>query len=333
MKRLHFISLQLTLALAIAAENPPSGAVAASLEEWVESVVRANAMANAGLAREAGAAYESALAQARAGGDRMRSAVVLFNLGRLRYREGLLLESQRAFLQALAELRGQPDSGGQMAGRIYTGVATIYVDSGQYWQAEAIVRRALAECPGLAAADRASLAVTLGVALMHSGRNAEARPLFLQTAEEGLRSEEPQLRETGALALANAGRLDLLAGRKAEALQACARAAAVLEELPSPWPGTNAGVRMFYAEALRETGDVAGAEEQYRRALAAASGLGANHPALACLYEGYARLLRTTGRKAQARRLAAAARRIVQWSARENLSGHVVSLRSLAQRK
>ena len=87
------------------------------------------------------------------------------------------------------------------------------------------------------------------------------------------------------------------------------------------------------AEILLRIGRKEEAERLYRSALeSATASLGPEHPDVAAIMNGTARMLRERGRKSEAKELEKSAKLIFEKHSRRNLLGHVVDVRELAKR-
>ena len=104
------------------------------------------------------------------------------------------------------------------------------------------------------------------------------------------------------------------------------------QALPRLSPAFLAVALADYAKAVRATGDGATAENLYRRAIHVAEArVGQSHPVLGTVQQGYAELMRDSGRKSEARKLLTAARRIQEKWERENLIWLTVEVTSSLQ--
>lgn len=322
-----FTVFVLCAAAAFAAADPPSPEPTG---EWVRQVEFANELVDRGELDGAERIYKTALTQAHLAGDDLRAAVVFQNLGRLLDRKGQTLEAEKAYLRAIGALTRSDTKDDKLFVRAYAGLAVVYLQSGQLAKAENLIRRGLADHPAAAAADRASLAGSLGVVLARKGRFEEAEQVFRQTAEECAGHPSEEVREAGAVAVANLAALQMLGGRADEAAELYRKALATMDELRNAYPTTLAATLSDYAGALRAKGDRDGAERLYRRAIETAeTRLGPAHPVLGGLLEKLSELLRESGKKSEARTLANAARRIGEEAARANLTGHSVAVEAL----
>jgi tetratricopeptide (TPR) repeat protein len=175
---------------------------------------------------------------------------------------------------------------------------------------------------------------SLGVILAHRNRTAEAEQILRATIQICMSDSAAELREVGAVAQANLARLQMLAGRVAEASKLYKQALTQMGMVPAPSPATLTTTLAGYATALFTLGDHETAAILYRQAIAVAQmHLGQDHVILAELYEQYSRLVRSAGRKSEARNLAEAARRIQNAWRRDNMTGHTVEYESLLQKK
>lgn len=300
------------------------------LDDWVRRVELGNQLVETGDFDGAAAAYSAALEQARAAGDDLRTGIVLQNLGRMLDRKGQLLAAEKSYLRAISALEHAGVTDDRLLVRAAAGLSAIYIQTGQYSRAEALIKGVLAAHPGGAAADKASLTGNLGVALAHKKQFEVAERLLRQTADACAGAADAEMQEVGAVTLANLGGLQARAGHRAEAIASYREALAIMGRLPNPSPSTLAVTLSDYANAVFEEGDIKTAEEAYLRSIAVAQArLGPHHLVLAQLLEGYAGVLRDSGRKSEARKLADAARRIQSEWDRENMTGHTVEFSTL----
>lgn len=300
------------------------------LDEWVRRVELGNQLVETGDFDGATVAYSVALEQASAAGDDLRAGVVLQNLGRMLDRKGQLLAAEKAYLRAISTLERARVADDRLLVRAAAGLSAIYIQTGQYSKAEELIKEVLAAHPGGAGADKASLTGNLGVALARKRQFEVAERLMRQTADVCAGARDLEMREVGAVAMANLGGLQIRAGRRADAIASYREALTIMERLPNPSPSTLAVTLADYAKAVHEEGDIKTAEEAYLRAITVAKArLGPNHVVLAQLLEGYARVVRDSGKKGEARKLADAARRIQSEWDRENMTGHTVEFTTL----
>jgi tetratricopeptide (TPR) repeat protein len=304
------------------------------LIDWVRQVESANHLVETGDFDKAAAVYASALDHARAAGDDLRAAVVLQNLGRMLDRRGHLREAEKAYLGGISALERVGAADDRIMVRAAVGLSAVYLQSGQYSKAETLIKRVLASHPAGAGSDEASLMGNLGVVLTHKQQFAEAEQLLRKTAGVCASNPDTEIQEVGAVALANLAGLQMRIGRTADAIESYQRAVAIMEALPNPSPATFAVTLADYAKAVRGNGDRKTAENLYLRAIAVAGAqLGKNHVVLGQLLQSYAELVQEAGRKAEARELAQAARRIQSESDRENIAGHTVEVNTFLRRK
>jgi tetratricopeptide (TPR) repeat protein len=309
-----------------------SALTAEHVDDWVQQVQLARSLMDTGNLDQAAVVFKQTLDSARSAGDDVRAGVVLQNLGSLLDRKGHARESEKAYLRAIKALTRAGMHDGRLLVRTYVGLVAVYVQTGQYSKAEALIRRVLTDHPDGAPSDKASLLGSLGVTLAHKHRFEEAEQVLRQTARMCASTPGTDMLEVGAIAVANLAGLQMRAGRTAAALASYRQALAVMEGLPSPSPAAFTITLADYAKALRGSGDRNAAETQYRRAIVVAEArLGENHAVLGALLQQYAELVRDLGRKSDARKLVNSARRIQDASGRENLTGHTVEFDALLE--
>jgi tetratricopeptide (TPR) repeat protein len=299
-------------------------------DDWAAQVEHGNSLVELGNLTEAEFVYASAMASAEREGNHLKTGVVLQNLARLLDRKGQLRDAEKAYLRAIRAFGRVPECDERLVARAHVGLVVVYLQTEQYSRAETLIRRVLADYPGAATPDKASLMGSLGVVLAHKRRFEEAEEVLSTTAEMYLSSSDPEIQEVGAIAAANAAALKMRSGRASEAVASYQQALEVMEAVPRPSPTALAVALADYAAVLDATGQRNSAEEIYRRAIGIAeSGLGPAHPILGGLLDKFAQFLSKSGRKAEARTAASASRRIAEASARENLPGHTVPVEAL----
>lgn len=313
------------LALAVSAHG------ASMQDAWIQQVRLANGLADHGRFSEAQRLYRMALDEASKSADDLRAGVVLYNLGRLYDRNGLLRDAEKSFLSAVAALRRSGAAEEGLLARSCAGLSAVYIRTGQYARAEALIREALEGGWLVLEADRAALEGNLGVILAHRGRFAEAVEMLRRVIERCGNHPAGDVRETGAIAAASLAGIQMRRGRWEEALHWYSRAIAALESVPSPAPATLAAALADFAHALQQKGDNRAAEEMYLRAMAVAEErLGPGHESVAHVYQKFSGFLRQRGDRRRARALEDAARRIYNDWREANLAGHVVDFEALA---
>lgn len=305
-------------------------------DAWSKRVRRANELADSGRFGEARKLYQEALEEAQRSGDDLRAGVVLYNLGRLQERNGQLREAERAFLSSVAALKRTGSAEEGLLARSFVGLSAVYIRTGQYARAEAVIREALEGGWQVLEADRASLEGNLGVILASRGRFTEAAQVLRNTVQRCEDHPDADVREVGAIAAASLAGLQMRQGRWEEALGWYSRAIEAFESVPSPAPATLAAALADCANALRQRGDTRGSEEMYLRAVALAEErLGPGHEARAYVYMQFAEFLRQRGERRRARAMMEAAERIHSEWRQSNLAGHIVDFETLSaeQRK
>lgn len=324
------------LLLLLLATNLLAAAARASepLANWARQVELANRMLESGEFELASAHYATALADARAAGDGLRAAVVLHNLGKLFALRGQLREAATAYKCAIQEFQSAGADYEKSLVRSYLGLATVYIQTGEYSKARRLVQSVLAGNPSAAEADRASLMGVLGVILGREKRFAEAEAVLRETAGMCEKAADAETREAGAVALANLAGLQMRTGRAPEAVVNYRRAVEIMEALPAPSPATLALTLADYASAEAALGDGDAAEKLCEDAMTVARArLGPDHHVLARVLEARAEVLRQKGRKPEARKLRNEARRIRAEWARRNMTGLTVEVHALAEKK
>jgi tetratricopeptide (TPR) repeat protein len=313
------------LALAVSAHG------ASTQDAWAQQVRLANELADNGRFSEAQRLYRAALDEASKSADDLRTGVVLYNLGRLFDRNGLLRDAEKAFLAAVAALRRTGGAEEGLLARSYVGLSAVYIRTGQYARSDALIREALEGGWQVLDADRASLEGNLGVILAHRGRFSEAEEILRRTIQHCENHPGEEVRETGAIAAASLAGILMRRGKWEEALHWYSRAIAALESVSAPAPATLAAALADFAHALQQSGDNRAAEEMYLRAMAVAEErLGPGHESVAHVYQRFSGFLRQRGDRRRARALEDAARRIYNDWRQANLAGHVVDFEALA---
>ena len=322
------------LALVFASLLVPLARPAEQPDPWLDRLALANRLADQGALDQAQALYAASLEEAQHGGGDVRMGLALHNLARLFDRKGELREAEKAYLRAASALKRAPDADPRLLVRVYAGLATIYIQTREDSRGENLIRGVLASNPPADEAAQASLTGSLGLILAHKGRFAEAIPLLSETARRCALSHDAEMQEAGAIAAANLAGVQLHAGRLADALASYRQALAWMESAPRISLAAFAVTLAGYANALHRGGDPQAAGAHYRKAVAhAQTSLGDHHIVLADLLEQYSAFVRETGKKSEARQLAAAARRIQSSWSRANLTGYTIEFGRLLVQK
>jgi tetratricopeptide (TPR) repeat protein len=304
------------------------------LDDWLQRLALANHLADQGALDQAQALYAASLEEAQHDGGDVRVGLALHNLARLFDRKGELREAEKAYLRAASALMRAPDADPRLLVRVYAGLATVYIQTGEDSRGENLIRSVLASNPPADEAAQASLTGSLALILARKGLFAEAIPLLSETARRCALSQDAEMQEAGAVAAANLAGVQLHLGRLADALASYRQALAWMESAPRISPAAFAVTLAGYANALHRAGDPQAAAAHYRQAVAhAQTSLGDHHIVLADLLEQYSAFVRETGKKSEARQLAAAARRIQNAWNRDNLTGYTIEFGRLLVQK
>ena len=303
-------------------------------DDWARQIRYGNTLVENGRFAEAEGVYATALKYAENAGDDLRAGVVLQNLGRLLDREGYVLRAEDMYLRAVRVLKRSAAGNDTLLVRAYRGLTALYIETGRNSRAEATIRRVLAEHRDASDADKAGLLGDLGLILARRRRFEEAEQILRKTAEASVSVSNVDIKEIGATAIVNIAGVQMHRGQTTEALASYRRALGIIESLPSPSPATFAITAANYADALYQTGDRSTAENLYRKAISVSEArLGPTHHVFGEVLFRYSEMLRQEGRKSEGRRLAKTARRILDESKRENLTGHTIDIQALVTRK
>ena len=244
---------------------------------------------------------------------------------------GRFSEAERLYRRALAILKNGNHTGGTSYAGILSNLGALCVEDGQVAAGEAMLREALARYARILPADDDRVAATrngLAEALMREGKYREAERLI----EQALVALENSSQHRGMLAvtLSNQAVLRRMQGRDKEAVPLLERSLGIFEsqngrDHPALLRGLNNLATAYAFTRRREEADAT-----FRRALALAEKyLGTNHPTYGSVLSNYAEFLHMSGRKAEARTLAAQANDVLRDSARRNGLGMTVDASAL----
>ena len=318
------------LAAVISTMLTVSSLAAEPVNEWVQQIQIGNDLVAAGDIEGAEVVYKNALESAASAGDHVGAAIVLSNLGNLAGRKGQVREAEKAYLRAINAFHLADVTDDRLLVRAHLGLIRVYILTRRYSTAETVIRRLLADHPAAAEPDKASLVSSLAVILAHKGQFDQAEQMLRAAAVLCASTSGVDSQEVGAVTLASLAGVQMRLGRTTDAIGSYQRSLAMMETLPRLEPVFLAGTLTDYAQAARANGDSTTAENLYRRAIdVAQTRLGQSHPVLGTVLQKYAELVRDSGRKSEARKFFATARRIQGKWERENLIGQTVELEEL----
>ena len=318
------------LAAVISTMLTVSSLAAEPVNEWVQQIQIGHDLVNAGDIEGAEVVYKNALESAASAGDHVGAAIVWTNLGNLADRKGQVREAEKAYLRAINAFHLADVTDDRLLVRAHLGLIRVYILARRYSTAETLIRRLLADHPAAAEPDKASLVSSLAVILAHKGQFDQAEQMLRAAAVLCASTTGVDSQEVGAVTLASLAGVQMRLGRTTDAIGSYQRSLAMMETLPRLEPVFLAGTLTDYAQAARANGDSTTAENLYRRAIdVAQTRLGQSHPVLGTVLQKYAELVRDSGRKSEARKFFATARRIQEKWERENLIGLTVEVDSL----
>lgn len=263
-----------------------------------------------------------------------RIGVALNNLGSVYLVQGKYLDAEKSLEESLPILeRAMGSNHVYLAQTVLHNLGTVYVESGQYAKAERVLRRALSitNATGGNAKTLATIEGSLGVVYVRCSRYDEAKPLL----EDALTHEREALgpEHAGvAAALNNLAALHFKTGNTEGALSASREALKILESQAAAPPAELARILNNLGLLCTQAGSFAEAERYYRKGLAIAEpALGADHPLVGTLLEGYGDLLRRMHRKSEAKAAERRAKTILARNAQDNAMGLTVDARSLVE--
>jgi tetratricopeptide (TPR) repeat protein len=276
---------------------------------------------HAGEAYEAGqyqAALELALSALQAaekfGPTDVRLAVTLKRVGLLHRVLGRNTESQRAYERAISILEDNPQERFLLA-QTLDGLSLVWMQSGRrYAQAERLMQRAVAigcDVRGPDNRDLAGMMANLASAQMMLRKDSEAQVLF-QRALAILEKSPPQYQLERAGILANLGFLAFWHGDTSGAHSYLEGSVAAYEEVLGRNHPELITPLLNLARLRLELRRPKEAEAPVLQAFAIAErGLGANHPSFYQIFSTYSAVLRSSGRKREARQMEARANEIL----------------------
>ena len=318
------------LAAVISTMLTVSSLAAEPVNEWVQQIQIGHDLVDAGDIEGAEVVYKNALESAASAGDHVGAAIVWTNLGNLADRKGQVREAEKAYLRAINAFHLADVTDDRLLVRAHLGLIRVYILARRYSTAETLIRRLLADHPAAAEPDKASLVSSLAVILAHKGQFDQAEQMLRAAAVLCASTTGVDSQEVGAVTLASLAGVQMRLGRTTDAIGSYQRSLAMMETLPRLEPVFLAGTLTDYAQAARANGDSTTAENLYRRAIdVAQTRLGQSHPVLGTVLQKYAELVRDSGRKSEARKFFAIARRIQEKWERENLIGLTVEVDSL----
>jgi non-specific serine/threonine protein kinase/serine/threonine-protein kinase len=202
------------------------------------------------------------------GRDHPLVARVAFGIGRLRWQQGRLDESDAAYRRALAIDEGTSLDSAEMA-RDLTGLAVVQWQRKQYVQAETLMRRSIDLQSRRLGPDHSDLAPALnnlGGLYWTMGRYTDALPLYERVRKTFERTLDPSHPDVAAV-YNNLAETYWKLGRFDEAEPLFRRSLAIKESRLSP-DNTKLAITLHgLAGLLRDEGKLADAEAAYRRAL------------------------------------------------------------------
>ena len=318
------------LAAVISTMLTVSSLAAEPVNEWVQQIQIGHDLVDAGDIEGAEVVYKNALESAASAGDHVGAAIVWTNLGNLADRKGQVREAEKAYLRAINAFHLADVKDDRLLVRAHLGLIRVYILARRYSTAETLIRRLLADHRAAAEPDKASLVSSLAVILAHKGQFDQAEQMLRAAAVLCASTSGVDSQEVGAVTLASLAGVQMRLGRTTDAIGSYQRSLAMMETLPRLEPVFLAGTLTDYAQAARANGDSTTAENLYRRAIdVAQTRLGQSHPVLGTVLQKYAELVRDSGRKSEARKFFATARRIQEKWERENLIGQTVELEEL----
>ena len=257
-------------------------------------------------------------------------ASVLNNLGTAYTELGRSRDAQFVFERSLAMRRDAGEIATPAVAATLNNLGSVYLKLGVFSKAEETLERASAiDDSNSDALNGARVWIALGSVYEAEHRWDDAEKQFRKALKVREQTLGPEHRDTAA-ALNNLGVFLQLRHRPEEAEPVLTRAMKIWRtELGPmhPWVAAvlnNLGV--LYA-ALHRVED---AEKNFKEAIRIGdAALPANHPDLASFKLSYAHLLRTSGRKEQARKLEESARAARDANQRENLLGYTVDAQRL----
>ena len=292
---------------ALAARVRTYGAVSLPVAETELALADAAALRGDLAAADRHYAHALTIRESLLGRDHPLVARVAFGIGRLRWKEGKLDESDAAYGRALAiDERISLDST-EMA-RDLMGLAVVQWDRKRYAQAESLMRRSIDVQTKRLGPDHSDLAPALnnlGALYWTMGRYTEALPLYERVRKTFERTLDPSHPDI-AVVYSNLAETYWKLGRFEEAEPLFRRALAIKESRLSAGNPSLAITLQSLADMLRDDGKPADAEAAYRRALdIRVRALGPASDKVVETSTALAELLRSNGRAREADSVAA----------------------------
>jgi tetratricopeptide (TPR) repeat protein len=306
-----------------------SGALFAQ-DEWTRLMERGQALERDAKYAQAAAAYRDAVMIARG----QQLVVALNSLG-LAYEElGRFPDAERNFRRALAMLQETDGNNKPDHALLLTNLALLYREAGQTTKSETLLREVIViETDALPSDDpRLTLArAALAELVLIDGRHEEAERMLQESLAVFEQHPERWRQEIGTV-LGDIGVVREFQGRNDEAIRLFRQAIAIHEgELGPTHPIL---IRpLINLARVQAAGRQDDADAIFRRAVAIAEQrLGTEHPAYSDVLMCYARFLRATGHKREAKLLEARVRGVRQVIARRDGVGLTVDASAFRSR-